>query len=80
VYDFIMELREKTNEDIQNGYDFHFQPNGDLTGKVYIGEKWYPFHGNEIIKTIAEEEIEFCDYIHTRPNGDLAGQIEVGRN
>ena len=80
VYDFIMELREKTNEDIQNGYDFHFQLNGDLAGKVMVGEEWYPFHGNEIIKIIAEEEIEFCDYIHTRPNGDLAGQIEVGRN
>ncbi|KKS22700.1 MAG: hypothetical protein UU78_C0013G0026, partial [Candidatus Roizmanbacteria bacterium GW2011_GWC2_41_7] len=28
VFDFIMELREKTNEDIHDADDIHFQPDG----------------------------------------------------
>src|SRR3989338_10606233 len=39
VYDFITELRDETNEDIQSCENIHFQPNGDLAGRVRIDGK-----------------------------------------
>ena len=77
VFDFIMELREKTNEDIHDADDIHFQPDGTLAGRVQVGEIWYPFQGNELIKTIGNETIENSANIHTRPDGTLAGRVQV---
>ena len=77
VYNFIMELRDETNEDIQSCVNIHFQPNGDLAGGVQVNGVWYPFHDNEIIKTIAKEKIGYCYNIHTQPNNDLAGKVKV---
>ena len=77
VYDFIMELRDETNEEIQSCANIHFQPNGNLAGRVQINGVWYPFHGNEIIETIVGEKIEDCYNIHTQPNNDLAGRVQI---
>src|SRR3989338_4973297 len=51
VFDFIIELREKTNEDIHDADHIHFQPDGTLAGQVQLGGIWYPFPGHELIKT-----------------------------
>ena len=78
VFDFIMELREKTNEDIHDADNIHFQPDGILAGRVKIGVNWYPFQGNELIKTIGNEDIEDSYDIHTQPDGTLAGRAKIG--
>jgi len=78
VYDFIMELREETNEDIHDADDIHFQPDGTLAGRVLLTGVWYPFQGKKLIRTVDKIVIQNSDCIHTQPNGILAGRVLVG--
>ena len=77
IYDFIIELRNKTRKNIVD-VDIHRREDGTLAGVVEVGNQRLLFRGDEIISTIGGSNIGFVHSVHSQPDGTLAGIADFG--
>ena len=49
----------------------HTQPNGNIAGKILVGEIWFPFEESNVITQIAGEDIKETVFVFTNSDGKL---------